>query len=152
MSFHEYEWRHSVASIALNGQINLPQLRRAINLLTPYKYEFRGVISELRAKLVVGALPAVAEIRKAAEHEDIHQDIDFWVVFRNELLSDVPIQVKSSQEGINQIIRNSGGLNPEIIYLNCGPKPTDEEILDQFTTQLAVIRERADHKNLDNQS
>ena len=150
MGFHEYEWRYDVASIALNGHINLPQLRRAIQLLTPYKYEFRGLISELRAKLVVGALPSVEEVRKAADFEDIHHDIDFWVVFRSELFADVPVQIKSSKEGIEQVIRDKGKLNPEIIYLNCGPRATDEEILGEFFTQLAVIHNRSHTQELQN--
>lgn len=124
------------AQIALTADTTPDDLRRAMYFLSRFNGQYKGLVSEIRAKLIIGQIPIVAKVRKSTIIEDWEQKIDFWVHFQQDLHPTVPLQVKSSDRLVtkfkNWAARNGRG----IISLNCGQAVPESLIVENFYREL----------------
>lgn len=130
---------HDSAYPALLGSYNPTKIAEAMILLLPYEREFRGLISELRAKLALGRIPIVQEVRKSSLSEDTYDDIDFWVSFKDEVFPLTPVQIKNSQKEVEKFRQKAEKKDLRVIALNCGDGASIQEIGAEFLKELALL-------------
>ena len=113
-------------------------LKRAIDHLARFDGHYRGLISELRAKLIVGQIPPVKEVRKGNGYDD-SEKIDLWISFRDGVYPKTPLQVKSNNFAVRQFRRMAEARGLRIIALNCGIEIAEQDIIMDFMHELRVF-------------
>jgi len=125
-----------LAQVALTADSAPDDLRKAIYFLSRYNGQYKGLVAEIRAKLVIGQIPIVAQVRKSTNTEDWEEKIDFWVHFQQGIHATVPIQVKSSDRLLKKFrywaVRNGRS----IIGLNCALEIPETQIVANFYQEL----------------
>lgn len=145
----ELRRRYDSAYPALLSSYNPVEIVEAMNLLLPYSREFKGLISELRAKFVLGRIPIVQEVRKSRIPEDINHDIDFWVSFKDEIFPLTPVQIKNSKKEVKGFRQKAEEKGLRVIALNCGHKASMQEIAAEFLKELVLLYNPKDIDNSD---
>jgi hypothetical protein len=126
------------ANMMLLSNASPEDLRLAISRLANFDGHYRGLISELRAKLIVGQIPPVKEIRKGNGHDD-SEKIDLWVFFRDGVYPKTPLQVKSNDFAVRQFRKMAQERGLRIMALNCGIEIAEQDIIMDFIHELRTL-------------
>ncbi len=111
----------------------------------------KGEKSEARAIQVLIASGAVEEIAKAKDPDNLYHGTDLWAKVKD-IEERIRIQVKSSEHfkaHFKSQNKNYRKLHKKIAVINAGDEVTDEEIVEQFCTELLRINRIDMQRGLD---
>lgn len=113
------------------------------------KIERVGLESEARYERYVSSHPDI-KFKRGTPLEDVYDAIDYWESFPNERLIDLPVQIKSSYNGV-RIFRHDKRYKERkgiMLVLNTGPSVSLEEFDQQHSDEIQRVMQALEENNV----